>query len=172
MGGNAFQSILSSPAFPRLPPAVYHGLKARLQPLLEELYVNVHVPREAPEKQDHGDVDFVVYLPRRYTLTHQNKTHPGISKVVPIPNGGANEGNTGNIQSINVPHNVVSAAIGAQYVNPMNGNRTSNFAIPVGRGEWSQYGLEPEENRVREEARNAEIFYQVCHLAFRESLGP
>ena len=129
------------------------------------MYFNVLFPREAPDKQDHDYVDFVVYLPRRHTLTNRSTSNHGTS------NGGYEDSTGNTIQLINVPHNVVTAAIGAQYVNPMNGNRTSNFAIPVGEGEWSQYGLKPEENRAREEARNGEIFYQVSHLVLKEFLA-
>lgn len=154
MGGNAFRSSLDSSAFPRLPPAVYYALKARIQLLLEGLYAHVQVPLEAPEKQDHGDLDFVVYLPRGHTTAGQT----------PV-NNDAPDGE-GEVQSINVPHSIVSAAIGAKYTNPVDGNRTSNFAIPIDSGEWAQYGLEAEEKHAREEAKNGEIYFQVCVITW------
>lgn len=151
MGGHAFRSVLASTAFPRLPPAVYNGLKARIQPILEQLYAHVGVPREAPQKEDHGDLDFMVCLPRR-SITNTNAPNVG--------DGSAMEDAPG---SINVPHDLVAVAIGAKHCNPMEGNRTSNFAVPVMQGEWAQFGHEEEEAQARAEA-GAEIFYQVCHL--------
>jgi hypothetical protein len=65
MGGNAFISVLGPASFPRLPPTVYNALKARLSPILEQLYVHVGVPPEAPEKESYGDLDTVVCLPRQ-----------------------------------------------------------------------------------------------------------
>ncbi|KII86880.1 hypothetical protein PLICRDRAFT_113718 [Plicaturopsis crispa FD-325 SS-3] len=64
MGGKAFQQLgLSLSAFPRLAPAVYLALKARFQPSLSPLFSLVGVPAEAPEKRDHGDIDFIVAGP-------------------------------------------------------------------------------------------------------------
>ncbi|KAF7375035.1 hypothetical protein MSAN_00389600 [Mycena sanguinolenta] len=63
MGGSAFSAILPASAFPRIPPEVYHALKARLTPRLQSLYSIVSTPYEAPEKADHGDLDFLVCGP-------------------------------------------------------------------------------------------------------------
>jgi len=63
MGGSAFSASLPSAGFPRLPPAVYNVLKANLLIKLQELYTHVGVPVEAPEKADHGDLDFLVAVP-------------------------------------------------------------------------------------------------------------
>ena len=49
--------------FPRLTPAVYASLKSTLLPRLTPLFQYISVPHEAPEKQDYGDVDFVVACP-------------------------------------------------------------------------------------------------------------
>lgn len=54
MGGNAFHERLPDHVFPRLPPALYYELKARLLPQLQHFYEYVTVPAEAPEKVDHG----------------------------------------------------------------------------------------------------------------------
>ncbi|KAH9950553.1 hypothetical protein B0H21DRAFT_499013 [Amylocystis lapponica] len=70
MGGNAFKEILPTACFPRMSPAVYNALKAHLLMRLEPLYEVVAVPHEAPEKVDHGDVDFVAAQPRQ-SLTHE-----------------------------------------------------------------------------------------------------
>lgn len=63
MGGSAFSAKLPSTAFPRIPPAVYKNLRANLLLRLQELYTYVGVPVEAPEKADHGDLDFLVAVP-------------------------------------------------------------------------------------------------------------
>ena len=63
MGGKAFLSLLPDTTFPRLTPTVYTSLKSSLFPRLVPLFQYVGVPHEAPEKQDHGDLDFVVACP-------------------------------------------------------------------------------------------------------------
>ncbi|KAL0578635.1 G4 quadruplex nucleic acid binding protein [Marasmius crinis-equi] len=98
MGGSAFAD-LPQEAFPRLPPALYLTLKGRLREVVQNLYEHVAVPHEAPQKQDYGDVDFVVYYPRS-----------GRSSV---------------------PHEEIQEALGATHVIPAEGNRTSNFAVPI-----------------------------------------
>ena len=60
MGGRAFNSQLGEDKFPRIPPETYDKLKATLGEKLKELYIHVGTPTEAPEKADHGDVDFIV----------------------------------------------------------------------------------------------------------------
>lgn len=64
-GGNAFDSAtgedLSSATFPRVPTSLYHQLKANLHVLLEQFYGTVICPPDAPEKIDHGDIDFLVH---------------------------------------------------------------------------------------------------------------
>ncbi|KXN81778.1 hypothetical protein AN958_03704 [Leucoagaricus sp. SymC.cos] len=153
MGGNAFGAILQSTAFPRLPPAVYNALKARIIPLLDGLYMHVDVPREAPEKPDYGDLDLMVCLPRRPTIPTQ------ISPESDITENGA-----GNAKiSINVPHEIVATAIKARHVIPMEGNRTSNFAVPILEGEWAKYGTSEAEaeKRARKNTGEQGIFYQV-----------
>ena len=64
MGGKAFNSRYPDAKFPRMSPTIYATMKDRLLPILETLYENVVVPHEAPEKVDHGDVDFLVQGPR------------------------------------------------------------------------------------------------------------
>jgi hypothetical protein len=136
MGGSAFSSKFNQSAFPRLPPVVYEALKARLLPNLQYLYSFVAVPAEAPEKGDYGDLDFVVAGPKHNEMVPANTL-------------------------VNVPHERVQAAIDAQYVNPMEGNRTSNFAVPVSQGEWGLLGHAQEENNCRQAAEAGVIFYQV-----------
>jgi hypothetical protein len=144
MGGNAFGAVLEASSFPRLPPAVYAALKSRLLPKIQSLYSFVAVPAEAPEKPDFGDLDFVVACP----------------KVGIIP---------GNEVLINLPHEVVQQTIGARFVNPMDGNRTSNFAVPVAQYEWDPLGHLLDEEEKRRDAQSREIFYQVrAQIVFPE----
>ncbi|KAJ6577218.1 hypothetical protein B0H19DRAFT_1217986 [Mycena capillaripes] len=63
MGGSAFSAILPASALLRIPPLVYRAVKARLTPRLQTLYSIVSTPYEAPEKADHGDLDFLVCEP-------------------------------------------------------------------------------------------------------------
>ncbi|KAI0086550.1 hypothetical protein BDY19DRAFT_894795 [Irpex rosettiformis] len=65
MGGNAFATLLPGASFPRMSPEVYNRLKDDLTKRLQAFFEVVAVPREAPEKVDHGDLDFVVCNSRR-----------------------------------------------------------------------------------------------------------
>ncbi|KAJ3895454.1 hypothetical protein GG344DRAFT_38886 [Lentinula edodes] len=132
MGGSAFNFLLAS-SFPRLPPPVYHALKARLTPVLQQFYVHVAVPAEAPEKTDHGDLDFVVFCPRNLSAPH----------------------------SVNVPHELIKAALGATHCILEEGNRTSNFAIVVDRGTWGHLGCTEQEEKSRQSAGEHDIYCQV-----------
>ena len=130
MGGSAFSSVLQAAAFPRIPPAVYKNLKTRFHPKLAELYTWVGVPIEAPEKLDHGDLDFLVAIPKDQ-----------------------------GTQSVS--HQVMKEILGAELVIPMEGNRTSNYAVPISSGEWAAFGYSTEEDDKRKEVADEQIFYQV-----------
>lgn len=82
MGGNAFKALLPYASFPRMTPAVYEALKARVTPQLHKLYGHVTVPKEAPGKQDHGDVDFVVFLPRDGLSHDEVRTTLGVVQSI------------------------------------------------------------------------------------------
>ena len=150
MGGNAFGSILRSSAFPRLPPKVYHALQMRIRPLLEELYIHVGIPRVAPEKVDYGDLDLIVCLPRQHTIPTQSSV-------------AFNTSDSEQRLSVHVSHEIVAATIKARHLNPMDGNRISNYAIPILEGEWAVYGLAEAtaEDKARKDAGEEGIFYQV-----------
>ncbi|KAJ7274540.1 hypothetical protein B0H12DRAFT_1215482 [Mycena haematopus] len=89
MGGSAFSATLPASALPRIPPAVYRALKARLTPRLQTLYSIVSTPYEAPEKTDHGDLDFLVCGPLDGTtmeVPHEDvQTLLNAKYVVPMP---------------------------------------------------------------------------------------
>lgn len=83
MGGKAFLSLLPNATFPRLPPAVYTSLKSSLLPHLTTLFQYVGVPHEAPEKQDYGDVDFIVACPLTAVEHEEIKHALGASACIP-----------------------------------------------------------------------------------------
>jgi hypothetical protein len=56
MGGNAFPDLNT----PRMPPGTYYKLKHRILTLLKFHFKYVHTPIEACNKQDYGDLDFIV----------------------------------------------------------------------------------------------------------------
>ncbi|KAF7327843.1 hypothetical protein MKEN_00364100 [Mycena kentingensis (nom. inval.)] len=58
-----------------------------------------------------------------------------------------------------VPHEEVQALLGATYVVPAPGNRTSSYAIRIEQGDWA--GNESEEQQARQLAEGQDIFYQV-----------
>ncbi|KAJ6513416.1 hypothetical protein C8R45DRAFT_813034 [Mycena sanguinolenta] len=134
MGGSAFSAILPASAFPRIPPAVYRALKAHLTPRLQTLYSIVSTPYEAPEKTDHGDLDFLVCDP------------------------------LDNATTMEVPHDDVQALLNAKYIVPMPGNRTSSYAVRIEHGEWAALGHGSEEEEARRQAKEDgqdEMFSQV-----------
>ncbi|KAJ0161422.1 hypothetical protein CTA2_6234 [Colletotrichum tanaceti] len=60
MGGSAFASGEHALNTPRMPPKIYHHVKAKCLSALRELYICVASPIEGPEKEDFGDIDIVV----------------------------------------------------------------------------------------------------------------
>jgi len=124
----------------------------RIRPLLEELYIHVGIPRVAPEKMDHGDLDLIVCLPRWHAISTQ-------SSVV------LNTSDSEQRLSVHVSPEVVAATIKARHLNPMDGNRISNYAVPISEGEWAVYGLAEAkaEDKARKDAGEEGIFYQVRH---------
>ena len=63
MGGKAF-SAGPDPFFtPRLSPALYACLVARISDLLRTVYIHVSTPPPAPSKPSHGDIDMLVCCP-------------------------------------------------------------------------------------------------------------
>ncbi|KAJ2922244.1 hypothetical protein H1R20_g14856, partial [Candolleomyces eurysporus] len=134
MGGSAFHALLGKQAFPRVPPGLYSTLKARLLPKVRELYSFVAIPVEAPEKMDYGDLDFVVAGPKPCTET-------GVERAA-------------------IPHGMVQTALGAKHVIPMDGNRTSHYAVPISVDEYEVFF-----NLVQEDSfstSNLEIFLQTA----------
>ncbi|KAJ3503985.1 hypothetical protein NLJ89_g8179 [Agrocybe chaxingu] len=137
MGGSAFGSILQPTAFPRIPPPIYQALKGSFLSKLQEFYECVGVPTEAPEKLDHGDLDFLAAIPK-----------------APFTDS-------------SVPHECIRDAICATYMNPMEGNRTSNYAVPIKPGAWAEFGFAGLEHQCRKDVENGEIYYQVdVHVCY------
>jgi hypothetical protein len=64
MGGNAFASGPDALYTPRMPPEVYECIRDHCQRILRQLFVVVASPIEGPGKQDYGDIDIFVALPR------------------------------------------------------------------------------------------------------------
>ena len=64
MGGELFAkstTALGKPVVtPRMSPELYHQVSELCQAKLETLFDRVVVPRDAPNKKDHGDIDFLV----------------------------------------------------------------------------------------------------------------
>lgn len=63
MGGQAFvdlESAYGPIVVPRMPPATYQAISLEIQSKLRTLFSKVVIPREAPAKVDHGDIDFLV----------------------------------------------------------------------------------------------------------------
>lgn len=129
MGGKAFGSELGEDAFPRIPSVTYEKLKSDLEGRLKKLYEYVGTPTEAPEKLDHGDVDFIV------------------------------EGPKGNIS-----HDETKKALGATYAVVAEGNRTSNYAVPILGLEGMYYQVDVNVCADKEEWDNIMFFHSYGDL--------
>lgn len=144
MGGSAFSAILPASAIPRIPPAVYRAVKTRLTPRLQTLYSVVSTPYEAPEKQDHGDFDFLVCEPCN-----------------------------SDSETPEVPHDQVKSVLNATHVVPMPGNRTSSYAVPIETSEWKALGHFSDEEVLRRAAakdNQRELYYQVIFFGVQSNL--
>ena len=64
MGGKVFDKTIredgSKPEVPRMSPEFYQMMINEYKPKLEIFFRNVVVPRDAPNKEDYGDIDFLV----------------------------------------------------------------------------------------------------------------
>lgn len=69
MGGRAFPHL----HVPRLSPAEYERIRNDYTKILQKFYAQVVCPAEAPEKADHGDVDFLVSDPIKGFTSEQLK---------------------------------------------------------------------------------------------------
>ncbi|KAF1928348.1 uncharacterized protein M421DRAFT_420892 [Didymella exigua CBS 183.55] len=58
MGGKVFDCL--GLRVPRMSPEVYQRMIAEVYPKLQQFFEKVVVPRDAPGKMDHGDIDFLV----------------------------------------------------------------------------------------------------------------
>jgi len=142
MGGNAFSERLPTAVFPRMPPAFYGLLKARIVPRLEALYHLVAVPPEAPGKVDYGDLDIVVCQPKNV------KEGVALSECVTFAE--------------------IEQALGSVHSIPLSGDRTSNYAIPIKQDEVQHFSLDPE--AVREEKLDLAQLYIQIDLHFSEDV--
>ncbi|THH18306.1 hypothetical protein EUX98_g8982 [Antrodiella citrinella] len=86
MGGNAFNASHPEATFPRMSPSVYHLAKTQIQAALQPLYEHVATPAEAPQKADHGDIDFLVCFPKSDVTTEH--IHAALGAVWSIPKKG------------------------------------------------------------------------------------
>jgi hypothetical protein len=142
MGGNAFSEHLPTAVFPRMPPAFYNSLKARIIPRLEALYHFVAVPPEAPGKLDHGDLDILVCQPKN------------VKEGIPL--------------SECVTFAEIEQALGSVHSLPLPGDRTSNFAIPIQQDELQHFALSQE--AVKEGKLDLKQLYIQIDLHFCEDV--
>lgn len=63
--------------------------------------------------------------------------------------------------SQSLSHQVTKETLGAKFMIPMEGNRTSNYAIPISPGEWALFGHSAKEDDKRKKVTDGQIFYQV-----------
>lgn len=123
MGGSAFTSEPYLLNTPRMPPATYHKVQSACHARLRELYVYVASPIEGPGKEDHGDVDVIVFLERRAL------TASGPQAQLPHPRGGRE------------PLETIAAALGAEHVIYLKPHLTSaNMAVPWPEEEEEEQG--------------------------------
>lgn len=92
MGGKALLSLLPHATFPRLSSALYNTIKIRLHARLSPHFDRVEIPHEAPEKLDHGDIDFIVVSPRPGLQHHDVERALGATSRHSIPSPEVNAG--------------------------------------------------------------------------------
>ncbi|KAH8927717.1 hypothetical protein BT69DRAFT_1330238 [Atractiella rhizophila] len=110
MGGRAFP-LLSTP---RLSPQEYQLLTSQVAPILRSFYQKVALPPEAPEKDSHGDLDFIVSAP----LDDHS-----------VPTVDVEVNSYGSVVR-KVKEDFVGQKLGATAF--VVGKPTSNFAVPLG----------------------------------------
>jgi len=66
--------------------------------------------------------------------------------------------------TLSVPHDITKSALDAEHVIPMDGNRTSHYAVPIKPGEWTDYGHVMDEVERRKATDDGKIYYQVSIL--------
>ena len=65
MGGSLFSSGENPLHTPRMPPHVYHQVKAACHAALRTMFLCVASPIEGPDKKDYGDLDILVAMETR-----------------------------------------------------------------------------------------------------------
>ncbi|KAH9841529.1 uncharacterized protein C8Q71DRAFT_700317 [Rhodofomes roseus] len=135
MGGNAFNQHVPDAVFPRMSPATYKSLKAILLPRMEQLYEQVAVPPEAPEKTDHGDLDFVVTQPR--TEGTLDRVKDALKAVYSLPQEGRGTSNYA------IPADAFDLDMGeGQEGTSSNGLQNTHFQVDVNvcadREDWER----------------------------------
>lgn len=85
MGGKALLALLPHATFPRLSPTLYNAIKSHLHTRLSPLFDRVATPHEAPEKLDHGDIDFIVASPQLGLKHHDVERALGTTSQHSIP---------------------------------------------------------------------------------------
>ena len=113
-------------------------------------------------------------FPRIPPATYRNlKAHlyPKLSQLytwVGVPNEAPEKPDYGDLDFLvaipinqSLSHQVIKEVLGAKLVIPMEGNRTSHYAIPISPGEWAPFGHSAEEDEKRKMVTGEQIFYQV-----------
>lgn len=113
-------------------------------------------------------------LPRAVYLALKARLSPTIAELyawVGVPHEASDKKDHGDLDLLvaipkpphnsSIPHEIIKRAIGATHVVPMDGNRTSNYAVPIQRGEWTRFGHAKEEEKSRSANGDGEMYYQV-----------
>lgn len=134
MGGKVFDNIETAngdpPHVPRMSPELYKQIISEVQPKLERLFEQVVVPRDAPCKVDHGDIDFLVEGVRSTTRTQDlwETTRISLGAVLYVCRGQSH--------SFGIPHPSESDAYVQVDVELSPGNGTSDSAELF---KWTQF---------------------------------
>ncbi|KAI8933207.1 hypothetical protein NX059_009842 [Plenodomus lindquistii] len=126
MGGSAFAGVVGSngkPAHtPRMSPQLYHEVARQCQIKLATLFERVAIPRDAPAKEDYGDVDFLVDGMRMEAADESIWTiiRRVLGAELQLPNGGSH--------SYAIPHPDIQEAYVQVDVELSPGNGTPDSA--------------------------------------------
>lgn len=147
MGGSAFTSAPYLLNTPRMPPAVYHRIKSACHACLRELYVFVASPIEGPGKEDHGDVDIIVFLEQQAAAVAASG-----------PEAGQSQPQFGHEQLARI-----AAALGAEHIIYLKPHLTeANMAIPWPEEEEGEEEQDPTDGAPQTKGHHVQVDVRIA----------
>ena len=143
MGGKVFDNVVleggGKPQVPRMLPELYQTEIDKYKPILEKYFDHVVVPRDAPDKKDFGDIDFLVGGDIKQ-LTEEGRTlsakDPDFWKLIEGELTAELYENRGQSHSFGIPITAMSGSYVQVDVELSPGNGTLGYKDLF---EWTQF---------------------------------